>query len=227
MSDMFREVDEALSREKAAKFWKSYGPTLIGCAIILVLSTAATTAYRTWDSSRNKEETSKLVFAAEEKDMATAMEQAATDTRDGHKAVALLNAAAKHAEKKEFAKAAELYNTVSADGAAPDDLRDLSSIFYVRSKLLEEGEAKLDYQALLDRLLPIAKNDKSAFHLQAKLEAALLYGETLKDYTSALDLLKGFDGDDATGSLQEKATALKQVYTYELAKSSQTSTQKK
>ena len=33
MSDIFREVDEALSREKAAKFWKIYGPTLIGCAI--------------------------------------------------------------------------------------------------------------------------------------------------------------------------------------------------
>lgn len=226
MSDMFREVDEALSREKAAKFWKSYGPTLIGCAIILVLSTAATTAYRTWDSSRNKEETSKLVFAAEEKDMAAAMEDAAKDTRDGHKAVALLNAAAKHAEKKEFSKAGELYNTVSMDASAPGDLRDLATIFYVRSKLLEEGSAKPDTKALLDQVLPVAKNDKSAFQLQAKLEAALLYGEGLKDYTSALDLLKGFDGDDASGSLQEKATALKQVYTYELAKSSQTSTAK-
>ncbi len=225
MSDIFREVDEALSREKAAKFWKIYGPTLIGCAIVLVLSTAITTAYRTWDSSRDEEETSKLVFAAEEKDMAAAMEEAAKDTRDGHKAVALLNAAAKHAEKKEFAKAAELYNSVSTDTSAPGDLRDLSSIFYVRSKLLEDG-AKADNKELLDRLTPIAKNDKSAFHLQAKLEAALLYGEGLKDYTSALDLLKGFDGDEVTGSLQEKATALKQVYTYELAKSSQTSTAK-
>ncbi len=226
MSDIFREVDEALNREKAAKFWKSYGPTLIGCAIILVLSTAITTAYRTWDSSRNKEETSKLVFAAEEKDMAAAMEDAAKDTRDGHKAVALLNAAAKHAEKKEFSKAAALYNSVFTDNSAPGDLRDLATIFYVRSKLLEEGSAKPDTKALLDQVLPVAKNDKSAFQLQAKLEAALLYGEGLKDYTSALDLLKGFDGDDASGSLQEKATALKQVYTYELAKSSQTSTAK-
>lgn len=226
MSDMFREVDEALSREKAAKFWKSYGPTLIGCAVILVLSTAATTAYRSWDSSRNKEETSKLVVAAEGKNIAADMEAAAKDTRDGHKAVALLNAAAKHAEKKEFTKAAELYDGVSSDSSAPNDLRDLSSIFYVRSKLLEDGAAKPDYKSLLDRLLPIAKNDKSAFHLQAKLEAALLYGETLKDYTAALALLKGFDGDAAGGSLQEKANALKQVYTFELSKTSQTSTPK-
>lgn len=226
MSDIFREVDEALSREKAAKFWKSYGPTLIGCAIVLVLSTAATTAYRTWDSSRNKEETSKLVIAAEGKNIAADMEAAAKDTRDGHKAVALLNAAAKHAEAKEFAKAAELYGAVSEDASAPGDLRDLATVFFVRSKILQEGEAKLDSKSLLDRLLPITKNDKSAFQLQAKLEAALLYGETLKDYTAALDLLKGFDGENINGSLQEKATALKQVYSYELAKTPQTSTPK-
>jgi hypothetical protein len=225
MSDIFREVDEALSREKAAKFWKSYGPTLIAAAVIMVASTAATTAYRTWDSSRNKAETSKLVIAAEEKDMAAAMEKAATDTRDGHKAIALLNAAAKHAEKKEFAKASELYNQVSEDKSAPDDLRDLATIFYVRSALLQKEEA--DDKALLDRLLPVAKNDKSAFHLQAKLEAALLYGEILKDYTSALDLLKGFQDDSVTGSLQEKAAALKQVYTYELAKKPETTSPQK
>ena len=73
---------------------------------------------------------------------------------------------------------------------------------------------------MLDRLLPIAKNEKSAFHLQARLEAALLYGEALKDYTAALALLTGFDADKGTDSLQEKAQALKHVYEYELTKDS-------
>lgn len=218
MSDIFREVDEALQKEKAAKFWKEYGPTLIAAAVIVVLSTAATTAYRTWDSSRNKAETAKLVAAAEDKDIAVAMESAAADTRTGHKAVALMNAGGQHAQKKDFAKAADLYNSVASDKSAPDDLRDLASIYYVRSALL--NDPKTDAKTLLDRLLPVAKNEKSAFHLQAKLEAALLYGETLKDYTAALALLTGFDADKGTDSLQEKATALKHVYEYELAKDS-------
>lgn len=218
MSDIFREVDEALQKEKAARFWKEYGPTLIAAAAIMVLSTAATTAYLTWDSSRNKAETAKLVAAAEGKDVATAMEEVAAETRDGHKAVALMNAAGQHAQQKDFAKAAGLYDSVSSDKSAPDDLRDLAAVFFVRSALL--NDPKTDAKPLLDRLLPIAKNEKSAFHLQARLEAALLYGETLKDYTAALALLSGFDADKGTDSLQEKAQALKHVYEYELAKDS-------
>ena len=218
MSDIFREVDEALSKEKAAKFWKDYGPTLIGAAVILVLSTAATTGYRTWDSWRNKEETSKLVAAAEDKDIATAMEKAATETRGGHKAVALLNAAGKHAEKKEFAKAAAIYTSLADDGSAPSDLRDLSVVLGSRATILAAGEKAPDYKALAEKLLPVAKNEGSAFHLQAKLDAALLYGDGLKDYTTALDLLKGFDAEGAADSLKEKATALKHVYEYEASK---------
>ena len=218
MSDIFREVDEALQREKAAQFWKSYGPTLILAAVLLVLSTGLTTAYRSWDSARNKEETSKLVAATDEKDMAAAMEKAATDTRDGHKGVALLNAAAKYADKKDFTKAAALYDSVSKDDAVPQDLRDLASIFYTRAAVLAAGDKAPDYKALAERVAPVAENDKSAFQKQAKLEAALLYGNGLKDYTKALELLQGFDDDSEGGSLQEKANALKHVYEYEVSK---------
>ena len=45
MSDIFREVDEALNKEKAAQFWKNYGPTLLLAAVILVASTAALRAH--------------------------------------------------------------------------------------------------------------------------------------------------------------------------------------
>ena len=48
--------------------------------------------------------------------------------------------------------------------------------------MLEQGNAAPDYKALAERLAPIARNDKSAFQLQAKLDAALLYGDGLKDY---------------------------------------------
>lgn len=220
MSDIFREVDEALQREKAAKLWKEYGPTLILAAIVLVISTGITTAYRSWDTSRNQQETAKLVAASEQKDIAAAMEKAAQDTRDGHKGVALLNAAAKYADKKDFAKAAALYDTLSKDSAVPQDLRDLASIFYTRATLLAADGKAPDYKTLAERLMQAAENDKSAFQKQAKLEAALLYGNGLKDYTKALGLLKGLDEESTADSLKEKASALKHVYEYELSKAS-------
>ena len=228
MSDIFREVDEALQREKASKFWKQYGPTLVLAAIVLVLATAATTGYRTWDTWRDKQETSKLVNAAEEKDTAAAMEKAAAGTRDGHKVVALLNAAGMHAGKKDFAKAADLYGQAASDGSAPQDLRDLANILYSRSALLAAGDRAPDYKTQIEKLLPIAKNNNSAFQLQAKLDAALLYGDGLKDYTAALDLLKSFEAKDGQDSLSEKATALKHVYEYEVSKApAKTSSQQK
>ncbi len=218
MSDIFREVDEALQREKASKFWKEYGPTLVLAAIVVVTATAITTGYRSWDTWRNKQETAKLVVATENEDMAAAMEKAAADTRDGHKVVALLNAARAHADKKEFAKAAALYDQAAADGSAPSDLRDLATILYSRADLLAAGDKAADYKAHIEKLLPVANNKNSAFQLQAKLDAALLYGDGLKDYTAALGLLKGFDAGNGQDSLSEKATALKHVYEYEVLK---------
>lgn len=218
MSDIFREVDEALQREKAAKFWKEYGPTLLAAAILMVTATALTTAYNAWNSSRNQDRTAQLVAAAEQPDIAAAMEQAGQDMGGGHKALALMNAASKYAAQKDYAKAAQAYDTVAADKSAPQDLRDLAMIFHTRAAILAAGDSAPDYKALADRLLPVARNNKSSFRDQALLETATLYGNGLKDYTGALELLKGFDAGSASDSLKEKASALKHVYDYELSK---------
>lgn len=218
MSDIFREVDEALQREKAEKLWKTYGPTLVVAAILVVLTTGLTTGYKEWVSHRNKVETAKLLTAIESNDKADDLEKVAGDTDDGHKALALMNAAAQHAEKGEFAKASALYDDVSKDKSVPDDLRDLASIYYVRAAMLSSGtEEKPEYKALTERLVPITRNQNAAFHLQAKLDTALLYGDGLKDYNAALALLDGFEGNAISPSLKEKASALKHVYEYELS----------
>lgn len=217
MSDIFREVDEALQQEKMEKLWKEYGPTILMAAVLLVLSTAVTVGYRTWNSQQNQKETAKLIAATNNKDLATAMESAASDTRKGHEAIALLTAAGKHAENKEFEKASALYKQVTEDSSTPEVLSDLSAILYGRAAQLAKPEP--DYRELLKTIEPVAKNDKSPFQLQAKVEAALLYGDGLKDYTAALDLLKGFDKESAPDSLKEKALALKHVYEFESSKS--------
>lgn len=215
MSDIFREVDEALQKEKADQFWKSYGPTLVLAAIVMIAASGLTSAYIAWNTWENNKETAKLVAASEDKDIAAAMEKAAADTRSGHKAVALIIAANQYAGKKDFAKAATTYGTVADEGSAPDDLRDLAVILQTRAILLIPENKTPEYKALAEGLENIARNDKSAFHFHAALDGALLYGDGLKDYTKALELLKSFDTDGAPDSLKEKAAALKNVYGYE------------
>lgn len=211
MSDIFREVDEALQQEKLAKIWKTYGPVLVLAGVTLILATAGFSAYRHWDGSADRRETGELISAVESDNAAAALEKAASDTRDGHKAIALMNAAGKEADDKKFAKAATLYKDVSKDSSAPSELRDLATILHARAALLGAGDTAPNYKSLAESLLPIARNDKSPFQMQAKLEAASLYGDGLKDYEQALSLLDGFD-DSAADSLKEKANALKNVY---------------
>lgn len=225
MSDIFREVDEALQREKAAQFWKDYGPTLVLAAIVLVISTGAGTAWRAWQTSQNHKATHTLIAAAEDKDIAAAMEKAASETGGDHKIIALMNAASKYAAKEDYFKASELYLQVATDNSAPSDIRDLATILGQRASAFVSKEGPAVATNRLKYLEPIAKNDKSPFQLQAKLEAAVLYGEELKDYTKALDLLKGFDADNVSPSLKEKATALQHVYEYELSQAPATQAQ--
>ena len=222
MSDIFREVDEALQREKVAKLWKEYGSVILACALALILGTAANTGYRAYKTHANQKETGKLVLAAEETDIAAAMEKAATDTDGGHKAIALMNAAAQYAKAENFAKASELYDAVSKDSSSPDELSDLATILHVRALLLQKSENSPDVKKLAERLAEVANDNGSSFRFQAKLDAALLYGNVLKDYTKALTLLEGFEENGPSDSLKEKATALKHVYEYELSKTAST-----
>ena len=47
MADIFREIDEELQQEKAAKLWKRYGPYVIALAVLVI---AAVAGYRFWQS---------------------------------------------------------------------------------------------------------------------------------------------------------------------------------
>jgi hypothetical protein len=222
MSDIFREVDEALQQEKAAKLWKEYGPTILAAIGVLIISTGLTTAYRAWSSHANKTETTALVMAAEDKDIAAAMETAAIKTDGGHKAIGLMNAASKAASSNDFVKTAGLYESVASDKSAPKDLRDLATILGTRASLLVKTDKEPDFKALVSKLDPIANSTRSPFARLAKLETALLYGNGLKDYNAALNALKGLDQETLSDSIKEKASALKRVYDYELSQISPT-----
>lgn len=211
MSDIFREVDEALQQEKAAKFWKEYGPTLIVCAIIIVLSTAASTGFMTWNKHRNAGETARLVEALEsEQTAATMLQDVAKDTRTKHETLALLTAAGMLGEKKDYAQAATLYKQAYENGSA-GGLEGLARILYVRSTLASNSETNAD--DLLAVLKPVLNDDNGPWQWPAKIDAALIAAHLQKNYAAAAAHLQG--ADDATNlppSLSQRAQALHQLY---------------
>lgn len=224
MSDIFREVDEALQQEKAAKFWKEYGPTLLAGAVIVVLSTAASTGFMAWNKHRNASETARLVEAMENQDTAAAMLQdVAKDTRSKHETLALLTAAGMLGEKKEYTQAAALYKQAYENGAR-GNLDGLARILYVRSTLASGADANAD--DLIAALKPVLNDDGNPWQWPAKIDAALIAAHLQKDYKAAAAHLQGADAiADVPPSLAQRAAALEQLYSAKAAANTQKDTQ--
>jgi hypothetical protein len=215
MSDIFREVDEALQQEKVAKVWNEYAPTIVAAAILMILTTAATTGWISWNAHRNATETGRLVQAIENGDSAaTKLQEVAEDTRGNHEAVALLTAAGILGDKKEYEQAAALYQKAYEDRSAPRELRELSRILYVRSQLA--AGKTTDAAPLLDVLKPVLASEKSPWIWQAKIDAALIAAHLGNDKKAAAAYLQGVDeATNVPPSLLERAQALLQLYTAE------------
>lgn len=209
MSDIFREVDEAMQQEKFVQIWQEYKSTIIASIAILILSSAATTFYRSWDVKRDTAETAKLMEAMNAQAPEAALAEVIGESRNGHEAIAFMNAAALHLEKGEDEKAVALYEQAINQGGLPRDFRDLARILYTRHA----------DSPSLDILQPLLVNDKSPWRWQARIEAALItaHGDT-PDYTKALEYLAPFE--EATTlplSLKQKAQSLSHLYAIKAA----------
>ncbi len=209
MSDIFREVDEALQREKAEKFWKEYGPTVLLAAILLVVGTAAGVAWRTWDHNRNETETAKLVEALDGQEVSIdQLKSIIGESRDGPEAIALMTAAEALQQKDDRAGAAALYRQAAESRGTPKDLRDLSRILFVRTTQDSSADQKMAV------LKPVLDNTQSPFIWHARIEAALVSASAEK-FQEAVNHLTAFKDQQDTlpPSLLDRASALRQLYT--------------
>lgn len=65
VADIFKEVDEDLRRDQAAKVWQKYGRYFIGAAAAVVLATAGYQAWTWWDTKQRTEHSDRYAAALE------------------------------------------------------------------------------------------------------------------------------------------------------------------
>lgn len=209
MSDIFREVDEAMQQEKLLNIWNEYKNTIIAAIAILIVTATGTNLYHSWNNNRNAEETARLMQAMESNAPQEQLTKVIEDTRGNHAAVGRFIAANMAIEKGETAKAVSIYEVAAKDGSTPRDLRDLARILYVKNA----EEPKLEI------LKPLLADDKSPWVWHARIEAATMAAND-GDYDQALKYLENFESVTTIPlSLKQRGNALRHVY--ELKKNDQ------
>jgi hypothetical protein len=133
MSDIFREVDEDVRRDKAAEFWAKYQNYIIGAAALIVLATAG---YRFYDYRRvQTAEAAGATFQqalADDRDgksaaAAAAIAKLTTDGPKGYQVLARFTDAALKAKSDAKAGAAA-YDALAADASLDPLMREAARL---------------------------------------------------------------------------------------------------
>ncbi len=206
MSDIFREVDEMMQRERAAAFWKKNGSAIITGAVALVVLTGVYSGYQSWNRGVSEAQTKVLIEALEKSDFAEKAGDIAPDLRPGLRGVALLTAAGTLHDGKKADEALVLYKQAAADMSIPADLRGLAALAAIQLDTALTADEK---QAALEKIYAEADNPWAPY---ARLEAATLLASG-GDYKGARDHLSILEQTkDIPDSLYQKAAALAHVY---------------
>lgn len=152
MSDLFREVDEEIRRDRAAELWKRYGNYALGLALALVVGTGAYVAWRDYER-RQATEASMQFFAAADlaaqgnaQAAAQSFDTLAHDVSGGYAALARLRAAALKAQSEDPAAAATAYRAIVDDSDAGLAVRNAASLLAAFHALERTDPAELQRQ---------------------------------------------------------------------------------
>lgn len=134
LSDIFKEVEEDLRRDRAQRLWETYGNYVIALAVLIVAGTAGWVFWQ--DHSRKQAEAGAAQYVAaldqsRSADAAASGQAFAGVVRDGpagYASLARLHEAAALSRAGEPARAAALYQAIAADTRVERELRDAASI---------------------------------------------------------------------------------------------------
>lgn len=159
MSEIFREVDEALREDRAKLLWQKYGNMAISIATAVVLATAGYVFWKDYAEGRDQALTDTLLAALEdsESDPTAAIDALAAladDASDRQGVIARLHEAALRAETGDADGAVDVYRQLADDGSVQDAWRNLARLLAVLHSL-DTG----DPDQLADELRPLTAED--------------------------------------------------------------------
>jgi hypothetical protein len=133
MSDIIREVDEELRRERFMKLWERYGVYVVAAAILIV---AAVGGWRAWEwyvareaakSGARFEAAMKLANDGKRAEAEAAFNTLAEEGTAGYRLLARFRAAAE-AGKADRARGVAAYDAIAADSSLDQAFRDIARV---------------------------------------------------------------------------------------------------
>ena len=211
MSDIFREVDEDLRRDRMEGLFKRYGGIALAGALALVAGTGGYTAWRNWKQTQSQQETAALVAAISQSGQGAekgveALAAFAGKADPGMAALAQLNAAALLAREGITAEAVSVYEKIAGNSGVNAVYRDLATLLSVMHQLSSGDPGQL--QA---RLQPLSA-DSSPWRFSAREMSAVLAART-GDKEKARTLFQQLADDaQAPAGVRSRAADLATLY---------------
>ncbi|SNS11441.1 MULTISPECIES: tetratricopeptide repeat protein [unclassified Azospirillum] len=153
MSDIFREVDEDLRRDQLVSFWKRYGATVVGGAVLIVVATAGYVGWKEWRASEMEKRTAVLSAALAKarpeegapdvKVAGDALAAAASQLGQSQAVIARLYEAGLRARNGQRDEAVALYDQIAGSGESDALLRDMATLLSVQLQMDAGDPAKL------------------------------------------------------------------------------------
>lgn len=191
MSDLLKEIQEEIERERWLALWQRYGRYVIMAAIAIVVVVIIQATWKTYRYARSEEYTTEIMNAVRNPN-AKAFEEAAKKTGGVHQGIAelihaqLLIAEGKDKEVQALLKSlaaggkdmpSELARALTAHGAVMDERH---SAFY--ATVLEQGawaaiEAK-EYDAAVKALKALEQVDTAPESMKERAKSALAFIQT-------------------------------------------------
>ncbi|MCC6737188.1 MAG: tetratricopeptide repeat protein [Bauldia sp.] len=208
MSDVFREVDEDLRRERLKEVWNRYGILLIGAAVLVVVAVAVFVFLESRGEQQRADEGDRyyaaldLLRTGDAAGAATAFTTIANEGDGGYPTLSALNAATAMAVAGDTTRAVAAFDAIAADASVNGAFRDVARI---RAGMLLTDTASLD--EMRQRLEALSQAD-GPFRPTA-LELMALTAMRVGEYDTAIGWLATLAGDaNASQSAQERASRL-------------------
>ncbi len=205
MSDVFREVDEAVREDQLKQIWKRYGKLIVAVVVLVVLLIGGYQGWKYWQASERADSSNAYATAimdarTNKADQALSELQAMADPASGDVGTLAAFAAARlHLGKDETAEAIAIWDALAASDAAGPTYQDTALLLSVMHQI-DGGDAA----ALEQRLQPLLAEGEAFRPLALELAAYLAIKQS--DPERARGLLDSLS-TDPTATVNQQARA--------------------